>query len=116
VAQQGVIKGRDAGIAILNNVLQAITSSVGRHVEYAGRVRVSPLPLYHIFAFTAGTASPQLLQGFTTLPIRNPRDPGQHGLLIWRQDLLLTGINSLVCVSLMAHPGSIAMALADSMG
>src|SRR5690606_17620548 len=50
----GVSKGAMLTHAnLLYNVLQAVSIIKPGEVEYGNEVRVSPLPLYHIFAFTA---------------------------------------------------------------
>jgi len=72
-------------------------------VDYGNEVRISPLPLYHIFAFTANCIA-SVFTGFHSVLITNPRDLG--GLineLKRRPFTLLSGINSLF-ISLMAHP------------
>lgn len=66
-------------------------------------MRVSPLPLYHIFAFTANCIA-SVFTGFHSILITNPRDlDGMIADLKRHKFTLLTGINSLF-VSLMAHP------------
>lgn len=88
---------------ILSNVLQAINIIRPGDVEYGNEVRVSPLPLYHIFAFTANCIA-SVATGFHSVLITNPRDlDGMIDDLKRHQITLLTGINSLF-VSLMAHP------------
>ncbi|HDZ55544.1 MAG TPA: long-chain fatty acid--CoA ligase [Pseudomonas xinjiangensis] len=88
---------------ILSNVLQAVSIIREGDVEYGNEVRVSPLPLYHIFAFTANCIA-SVYTGFHSVLISNPRDLDSMIADIKRQPItLLTGINSLF-VSLMAHP------------
>jgi long-chain acyl-CoA synthetase len=88
---------------ILSNVLQAVSIIKPGDVEYGNEVRVSPLPLYHIFAFTANCIA-SVFTGFHCILISNPRDLDSMIEDIRRQPItLLTGINSLF-VSLMAHP------------
>jgi long-chain acyl-CoA synthetase len=88
---------------ILSNVLQAVSIIKPGDVEYGNEVRVSPLPLYHIFAFTANCIA-SVYTGFHCILISNPRDLDSMIEDIKRQPItLLTGINSLF-VSLMAHP------------
>ncbi|MFN3579084.1 MAG: AMP-binding protein [Pseudomonas sp.] len=88
---------------ILSNVLQAVSIIKPGDVEYGNEVRVSPLPLYHIFAFTANCIA-SVVTGFHSVLITNPRDlDGMIGDLKRHRITLLTGINSLF-VSLMAHP------------
>ncbi|WP_394244637.1 AMP-binding protein [Halopseudomonas laoshanensis] len=88
---------------ILSNVLQAVDVIKPGDVEYGNEVRVSPLPLYHIFAFTANCIA-SVFTGFHSILITNPRDlDGMIGDLKRHRITLLTGINSLF-VSLMAHP------------
>lgn len=88
---------------ILSNVLQAVSIIKPGDVEYGNEVRVSPLPLYHIFAFTANCIA-SVYTGFHCVLISNPRDLDSMIVDIKRQPItLLTGINSLF-VSLMAHP------------
>lgn len=88
---------------ILSNVLQAVSIIREGDVEYGNEVRVSPLPLYHIFAFTANCIA-SVFTGFHSILISNPRDLDSMIADIKRQPItLLTGINSLF-VSLMAHP------------
>ncbi|MEH6500002.1 MAG: AMP-binding protein [Pseudoalteromonas distincta] len=88
---------------ILSNVLQAVSVIKPGDVEYGNEVRVSPLPLYHIFAFTANCIA-SVFTGFHSILITNPRDlDGMIGDLKRHRITLLTGINSLF-VSLMAHP------------
>ncbi|MEH6493626.1 AMP-binding protein [Halopseudomonas sp.] len=88
---------------ILCNILQAVSILKEGDVEFGKEVRISPLPLYHIFAFTANCIA-SVFTGFHSVLISNPRD--LDGMI---QDLkrhsftLLTGINSLF-VSLMNHP------------
>ncbi|HCA22520.1 MAG TPA: long-chain fatty acid--CoA ligase [Pseudomonas sp.] len=88
---------------ILCNVLQAVSILKEGDVNYGGEVRVSPLPLYHIFAFTANCIA-SVFTGFHTILITNPRDlDGLIADLKRHPFTLLTGINSLF-VSLMNHP------------
>ncbi|WP_373184495.1 AMP-binding protein [Halopseudomonas sp.] len=88
---------------ILSNVLQATNIIRPGDVEYGNEVRVSPLPLYHIFAFTANCIA-SVATGFHSVLITNPRDlDGMIADLKRHRITLLTGINSLF-VSLMAHP------------
>ncbi len=88
---------------ILSNVLQAVSIIKPGDVEYGNEVRVSPLPLYHIFAFTANCIA-SVFTGFHCILISNPRDLDSMIEDMKRQPItLLTGINSLF-VSLMAHP------------
>ena len=88
---------------ILCNVLQAVSILKEGDVTYGGEVRVSPLPLYHIFAFTANCIA-SVFTGFHTILITNPRDlDGMIADLKRHPFTLLTGINSLF-VSLMNHP------------
>ncbi|MFO7703914.1 MAG: AMP-binding protein [Halopseudomonas sp.] len=88
---------------ILSNVLQAVSVIKPGDVAYGNEVRVSPLPLYHIFAFTANCIA-SVFTGFHSILITNPRDlDGMIGDLKRHRITLLTGINSLF-VSLMAHP------------
>ncbi|SDU37515.1 AMP-binding protein [Halopseudomonas salegens] len=88
---------------ILCNVLQAVSIFKPGEVEYGNEVRVSPLPLYHIFAFTANCIA-SVFTGFHSVLISNPRDlDGMIADLKRHPFTLLTGINSLF-VSLMAHP------------
>jgi len=88
---------------ILSNVLQAVNIIRPGDVEYGNEVRVSPLPLYHIFAFTANCIA-SVLTGFHSVLITNPRDLDSMIADLKRHQItLLTGINSLF-VSLMAHP------------
>ena len=88
---------------LLSNVLQAVSIIRPGEVEYGNEVRVSPLPLYHIFAFTANCLA-SVLTGFNSVIITNPRDLDSMIADMQRHDItLLTGINSLF-VSLMAHP------------
>lgn len=88
---------------ILSNVLQAVSIIKPGDVEYGNEVRVSPLPLYHIFAFTANCIA-SVFTGFHSILITNPRDlDGMIADLKRHKFTLLTGINSLF-VSLMAHP------------
>lgn len=88
---------------ILSNVLQAVSIIREGDVEYGNETRVSPLPLYHIFAFTANCIA-SVYTGFHCILISNPRDLDSMIADIKRQPItLLTGINSLF-VSLMAHP------------
>lgn len=88
---------------ILSNVLQAVSVIKPGDVEYGNEVRVSPLPLYHIFAFTANCIA-SVFTGFHSILITNPRDlDGMIADLKRHRITLLTGINSLF-VSLMAHP------------
>ena len=88
---------------ILCNVLQAVSIIREGDVEYGNEVRVSPLPLYHIFAFTANCIA-SVYTGFHSILISNPRDLDSLIADIKRQPItLLTGINSLF-VSLMNHP------------
>ncbi|UAW98293.1 AMP-binding protein [Halopseudomonas nanhaiensis] len=88
---------------ILSNVLQAVSIIREGDVEYGNEVRVSPLPLYHIFAFTANCIA-SVYTGFHSILISNPRDLDSMIADIKRQPItLLTGINSLF-VSLMNHP------------
>ncbi|MBL4834739.1 MAG: AMP-binding protein [Pseudomonas sp.] len=88
---------------ILSNVLQAVNIIRPGDVEYGNEVRVSPLPLYHIFAFTANCIA-SVATGFHSVLITNPRDLDSMIADLKRHQItLLTGINSLF-VSLMAHP------------
>ncbi|MFZ2288438.1 MAG: AMP-binding protein [Halopseudomonas yangmingensis] len=88
---------------ILSNVLQAVSIIKQGDVEYGNEVRVSPLPLYHIFAFTANCIA-SVFTGFHSVLISNPRDLDSMFDDLKRHPFtLLTGINSLF-VSLMAHP------------
>lgn len=88
---------------ILSNVLQAVNIIRPGDVEYGNEVRVSPLPLYHIFAFTANCIA-SVATGFHSVLITNPRDLDSMIADLKRHRItLLTGINSLF-VSLMAHP------------
>ena len=88
---------------LLSNVLQAVSIIKPGEVEYGNEVRVSPLPLYHIFAFTANCLA-SIFTGFNSVIITNPRDLDSMIADMQRHDItLLTGINSLF-VSLMAHP------------
>lgn len=88
---------------ILSNVLQAVNIIRPGDVEYGNEVRVSPLPLYHIFAFTANCIA-SVVTGFHSVLITNPRDLDSMIKDLKRHRItLLTGINSLF-VSLMAHP------------
>ena len=88
---------------LLSNVLQAVSIIQPGEVEYGNEVRVSPLPLYHIFAFTANCLA-SVFTGFHSVIITNPRDLDSMIADMQRHDVtLLTGINSLF-VSLMAHP------------
>ena len=88
---------------LLSNVLQAVSIIKPGEVEYGNETRVSPLPLYHIFAFTANCLA-SIFTGFNSVIITNPRDLDSMIADMQRHDItLLTGINSLF-VSLMAHP------------
>ncbi|MEH6388594.1 AMP-binding protein [Pseudomonas profundi] len=88
---------------ILSNVIQATSIIREGDVEYGNEVRVSPLPLYHIFAFTANCIA-SVATGFHSVLITNPRDLDSMIADIKRRPVtLLTGINSLF-VSLLAHP------------
>ncbi|MEH6567120.1 MAG: AMP-binding protein [Halopseudomonas sp.] len=88
---------------ILCNVLQAVSILKEGDVEYGKEVRISPLPLYHIFAFTANCIA-SVFTGFHSVLISNPRDlDGMINDLKRHSFTLLTGINSLF-VSLMNHP------------
>ena len=88
---------------ILSNVIQATSILREGEVEYGNEVRVSPLPLYHIFAFTANCVGSVSI-GFHSVLITNPRDLDSMIADIKRHPVtLLTGINSLF-ISLMAHP------------
>ena len=88
---------------LLSNVLQAVSIIQPGEVEYGNEVRVSPLPLYHIFAFTANCLA-SVFTGFNSVIITDPRDLDSMIADMQRHDVtLLTGINSLF-VSLMAHP------------
>ena len=88
---------------LLCNVLQAVSIIKPGEVEYGNEVRVSPLPLYHIFAFTANCLA-SVFTGFHSVLITNPRDLDSMIADMQRHSItLLTGINSLF-VSLMAHP------------
>ena len=88
---------------ILSNVLQAVSVIKPGDVEYGNEIRVSPLPLYHIFAFTANCIA-SVVTGFHSILINNPRDLDSMIADMKRHKItLLTGINSLF-VSLMAHP------------
>ena len=88
---------------LLSNVLQAVSIIKPGEVEYGNEVRVSPLPLYHIFAFTANCLA-SVFTGFNSVLITNPRDLDSMIADLQRHNVtLLTGINSLF-VSLMAHP------------
>ena len=88
---------------LLSNVLQAVSIIKPGEVEYGNEVRVSPLPLYHIFAFTANCLA-SVFTGFNSVLITNPRDLDGMIADMQRHNItLLTGINSLF-VSLMAHP------------
>ena len=88
---------------LLSNVLQAVSIITPGEVEYGNETRVSPLPLYHIFAFTANCLA-SIFTGFNSVIITNPRDLDSMIADMQRHDVtLLTGINSLF-VSLMAHP------------
>ncbi|MEJ6656462.1 MAG: AMP-binding protein, partial [Pseudomonas sp.] len=100
----GVSKGAMLTHAnLLYNVLQAVSIIKPGEVEYGNEVRVSPLPLYHIFAFTANCLA-SVFTGFNSVLITNPRDlDGMIADMQRHQITLLTGINSLF-VSLMAHP------------
>jgi len=88
---------------ILCNVLQAVSILKEGDVDYGKEVRISPLPLYHIFAFTANCIA-SVFTGFHSVLITNPRDlDGMINDLKRHPFTLLTGINSLF-VSLMNHP------------
>ncbi|PRB79026.1 AMP-binding protein [Pseudomonas sp. MYb185] len=88
---------------LLSNVLQAVSIIKPGEVEYGNEVRVSPLPLYHIFAFTANCLA-SVFTGFNSVLITNPRDlDGMIADMQRHSITLFTGINSLF-VSLMAHP------------
>ena len=88
---------------ILCNVLQAVSILKEGDVDYGNEVRISPLPLYHIFAFTANCIA-SVFTGFHSVLITNPRDlDGMINDLKRHPFTLLTGINSLF-VSLMNHP------------
>ncbi|WP_150304870.1 AMP-binding protein [Pseudomonas saliphila] len=88
---------------ILSNVIQATSIIRDGDVEYGNEVRVSPLPLYHIFAFTANCIA-SVATGFHSVLITNPRDLDSMIADIKRRPItLLTGINSLF-ISLLAHP------------
>ena len=88
---------------ILCNVLQAVSILKEGDVDYGNEVRISPLPLYHIFAFTANCIA-SVFTGFHSVLITNPRDlDGLINELKRRPFTLLSGINSLF-ISLMAHP------------
>ena len=88
---------------LLCNVLQAVSILSPGELEYGNEVRVSPLPLYHIFAFTANCLA-SVFTGFNSVLITNPRDLDNMIADLQRHRItLLTGINSLF-VSLMAHP------------
>ncbi len=87
---------------ILCNVLQAVSILQEGDVDYGKEVRISPLPLYHIFAFTANCIA-SVFTGFHSVLITNPRDlDGMINDLKRHPFTLLTGINSLF-VSLMNH-------------
>jgi long-chain acyl-CoA synthetase len=66
---------------------------------------IAPLPLYHIYAFTANCMC-MMVTGNHNVLITNPRDiPGFiKELKKWRFSALL-GLNTLF-VALMDHPGS----------
>lgn len=88
---------------ILCNVLQAVSILKEGDVNYGNEVRISPLPLYHIFAFTANCIA-SVFTGFHSVLISNPRDLDSMINDLKRHPFtLLTGINSLF-VSLMNHP------------
>ena len=88
---------------LLCNVLQTVSIIQPGEVQYGNETRVSPLPLYHIFAFTANCLA-SVFTGFNSVLITNPRDLDSMIADMKRHRVtLLTGINSLF-VSLMAHP------------
>ena len=88
---------------LLSNVLQAVSILSPGEVEYGNEVRVSPLPLYHVFAFTANCLA-SVFTGFNSVLITNPRDlDGMIADMRRHRITLFTGINSLF-VALMAHP------------
>ena len=88
---------------LLSNVLQAVSILSPGELEYGNEVRVSPLPLYHIFAFTANCLA-SVFTGFNSVLITNPRDlDGMIADMRRHRITLFTGINSLF-VALMAHP------------
>ena len=88
---------------LLSNVLQAISILSPGELEYGNEVRVSPLPLYHIFAFTANCLA-SICTGFNSVLITNPQNlDGMIADMQRHKITLITGINSLF-VALMAHP------------
>ncbi len=88
---------------LLSNILQGLGVVRPGDLEYGNEVRLSPLPLYHIFAFTANCLS-SVYTGFHAVLITNPRDlDGMVEEMKRYQITLFTGINSLF-VSLMGHP------------
>ena len=88
---------------LLSNVLQAISILSPGELEYGNEVRVSPLPLYHIFAFTANCLA-SICTGFNSVLITNPQNLDAMIADMQRHRItLITGINSLF-VALMAHP------------
>lgn len=88
---------------LLSNVLQAISILSPGELEYGNEVRVSPLPLYHIFAFTANCLA-SICTGFNSVLITNPQNLDSMIADMQRHKItLITGINSLF-VALMAHP------------
>ena len=88
---------------LLSNVLQAISILSPGELEYGNEVRVSPLPLYHIFAFTANCLA-SICTGFNSVLITNPQNLDAMIADMQRHKItLITGINSLF-VALMAHP------------
>src|SRR5690606_37479597 len=90
---------------LLCNVLQAVSILSPGELEYGNEVRVSPLPLYHVFAFTANCLA-SVFTGFNSVLITNPRDlVGMIADMRGHRIPLFTGINPLF-VALMAHPDS----------
>lgn len=73
-------------------------------MKEAQEVMIAPLPLYHIYAFTANCMC-MMVSGNHNVLITNPRDiPGfVKELKKWRFSALL-GLNTLF-VALMEHPG-----------
>lgn len=88
--------------------VHAQLSQLGRDglplMKEAQEVMIAPLPLYHIYAFTANCMC-MMVSGNHNVLITNPRDiPGfVKELKKWRFSALL-GLNTLF-VALMEHPG-----------
>ena len=95
---------------LVANMLQvhAQLSQLGKDglplMKEAQEVMIAPLPLYHIYAFTANCMC-MMVSGNHNVLITNPRDiPGfVKELKKWRFSALL-GLNTLF-VALMEHPG-----------